>query len=68
MYLVCNYLIKLCLFQIMGWNMAKEKFKRYTLRLEQEVDENLQRLAKKNGLSMASMIRFLIMQELNKQT
>lgn len=47
--------------------MAKEKFKRYTIRLEQEVDENLQRLAKKNGLSMASMIRFLIMQALNKE-
>ena len=44
----------------------KEEYIRYTLRLTKEQSEQLKNLAKKNGLSTLSMLRFLIMQELNK--
>ena len=46
---------------------VKEDYIRYTLRLTKEQNEQLKNLAKKNGLTSATMIRFLIMQELNKK-
>lgn len=46
----------------------KDEYIRYTLRLTKEQNEQLKNLAKKNGLAVSAMIRFLIMQELNKQT
>ncbi len=45
----------------------KEDYIRYTLRLTKEQNEKLKALAKRNGLTTAGMIRFLIMQELNKK-
>ncbi len=44
----------------------KEEYIRYTLRLTKEQNEQLKNLAKKNGLTSAAMIRFLIMQFINK--
>ena len=45
----------------------KDDYIRYTLRLTKEQNEQLKNLAKKNGLTSAGMIRFLIMQFINKK-
>ena len=44
----------------------KEDYIRYSIRLTKQQDEQLKALAEKNGLTMSTMIRYLILQEINK--